>query len=100
MLEVHHTHQAKIRNHGQVADSLDRHGWSASKLWNVANYHSRDAWEETKEIPDHEGLKNELKTHPKCSIENAVRERNHSVLTSFFRSLSANERMISRNCRY
>jgi len=35
MLEVHHTHQAKIRNHGQVADSLDRHGWSASKLWNV-----------------------------------------------------------------
>ena len=35
MLEVHRTHQAKIRNHSQVADSLDQHGWSASKLWNV-----------------------------------------------------------------
>ena len=35
MLEVHRTHRVKIRNHGQVAESLDRHGWSASKLWNV-----------------------------------------------------------------
>ncbi|CDK39060.1 uncharacterized protein (Fragment) domain protein [Halorubrum sp. AJ67] len=35
-----------------------------------------------------------------CSIENAVRERDHSVLTSFLRLLSANERMISRNYRY
>ena len=65
MLEVHRTHRAKIRNYGQVVDSLDRHGWSASKLWNVANYHSRNKWEETGEIPDHEELKNELKTHSK-----------------------------------
>ena len=65
MLEVHRTHRAKIRNQSQVAGSLDRHGWSVSKLWNVANYHSRDVWEETGEIPDHEELKNELKTHPK-----------------------------------
>jgi len=64
MLEVHRTHRANIRNHSQVEDSLDRHGWSASKLWNVANYHSREVWEETGEIPDHEGLKAELKTHP------------------------------------
>ncbi len=42
MLEVHRTHRAKILNHGQVDHSLDRHGWSASKLWNVANYHSRE----------------------------------------------------------
>jgi len=35
MLEVHRTHRAKILNHGQVEDSIDRHGWSASKLWNV-----------------------------------------------------------------
>ena len=63
MLEVHRTHQAKIRNHSQVADSLDRHGWSASKLWNVANYHSREVWENTGEIPDHADLKDELKTH-------------------------------------
>ena len=64
MLEVHRTHQAKILNHSQVEDSLDRHGWSASKLWNVANYHSRNVWEETSEIPDHGDLKDELKTHP------------------------------------
>jgi putative transposase len=64
MLEVHRTHRANIRNHSQVEDSLDRHGWSASKLWNVANYHSREVWEETGEIPDHEELKAELKTHP------------------------------------
>ena len=63
MLEVHRTHQAKIRNHSQVADSLDRHGWSASKLWNVANYRSRNVWDETGEIPDHGDLKHELKGH-------------------------------------
>ena len=63
MLEVHRTHQAKIRNHSQVADSLDRHGWSASKLWNVASYHSRNVWEDTGEIPDHGDLKYELKGH-------------------------------------
>jgi len=44
---------------------LDRHGWSASKLWNVANYHSRQVWEDTGEIPDDSDLKRELKTHPK-----------------------------------
>ncbi len=35
MLEVHRTHRAKILNHSQVAEMLDQHGWSASKLWNV-----------------------------------------------------------------
>ena len=65
MLEVHRTHQAKILNHGQVEESLDRHGWSASKLWNVANYYSREVWDETGEIPDHGNLKDELKTHNK-----------------------------------
>jgi putative transposase len=63
--EVHRTYRAKIRNYSQVAESLDWHGWSASTLWNVANYHSRDVWEETGEIPDHKELKDELKTHPK-----------------------------------
>ena len=63
MLEVHRTHRAKIRNHSQVAESLDRHGWAASKLWNVANYHSREVWEETGEIPGHSELKHELKGH-------------------------------------
>ena len=65
MLEVHRTHQAKILNLSQVEDSLDRHGWSASKLWNVVNYHSRQQWEETGEIPDHGDLKDELKGHSK-----------------------------------
>ncbi len=63
MVEVHRTHRAKILNHSQVEDSLNRHGWSASKLWNVANYHSRHVWEETGEIPDHGDLKDELKGH-------------------------------------
>ncbi len=76
MLEVHRTHRAKIRNHCQVEDSLDRHAWSASKLWNVANYHSREVWEETGEIPDHEELKDELKTHPQY-------KRLHSQSSSF-----------------
>ena len=65
MLEIHRTHRAKILNHSQVEDSLDRHGWSASKLWNVANYHSRNVWEDTGEIPDHSDLKDELKGHTK-----------------------------------
>jgi len=63
MLKVHRTHRATIRNHSQVAESLDRHGWSASKLWNVANYYARSVWDETGEIPDHGRLKDELKTH-------------------------------------
>jgi putative transposase len=65
MLEVHRTHQAKILNHQQVEEPLDQHGWSASKLWNVANYHSRQVWENTGKIPDHGDLKDELKTHNK-----------------------------------
>ncbi|MFC7164729.1 RNA-guided endonuclease InsQ/TnpB family protein [Halospeciosus flavus] len=63
MLELHRTHRAKILNHAQVEESLDRHGWSASKLWNVANYHSRQVWGDTGEIPDHGDLKRELKGH-------------------------------------
>ncbi|WP_096391731.1 RNA-guided endonuclease InsQ/TnpB family protein [Halopenitus persicus] len=63
MLEIHRTHRAKILNHSQVAEILDRHGWSASKLWNVANHHSRQVWDDTGEIPDHGDLKDELKTH-------------------------------------
>ncbi|TKX46479.1 transposase [Halorubrum sp. SD690R] len=63
MLEAHRTHRATIRNHSQVAESLDRHGWSASKLWNVANYYARTVWDDTGEIPDHSRLKDELKIH-------------------------------------
>jgi putative transposase len=62
-MEVHRTHHATIRNHSQVEGLLDHHGWSASKLWNVANYHSRQVWDETGEIPDHGDFKHELKDH-------------------------------------
>jgi hypothetical protein len=72
MLEVHRTHRATIRNHSQVEELLDRHGWSASKLWNVANYHSRRVWEETGEIPDHADLKAELKTHPTAAFNHLM----------------------------
>jgi len=64
-MHIHRTYRAKILNHQQVEDSLERHGWSASKLWNVANYHSRQVWDETGEIPDDSDLKSELKTHNK-----------------------------------
>ena len=63
-MHVHRTHRARIRNHSQVERMLDLHAWSASKLWNVANYYSRHVWEETGEIPDDSDLKTELKTHP------------------------------------
>jgi Probable transposase. len=71
MLEVHRTHRANILNHSQsqVEEMLDQHGhgWSASKLWNVAKYHSREVWNQAGEIPDpdpdHGDLKDELKTH-------------------------------------
>jgi hypothetical protein len=76
VLEVHRTHRAKILNHSQVEKSLDRHGWSASKLWNVANYHSRQVWEKTGEIPDHGDLKDKLKAHNKY-------KRLHSQSSSF-----------------
>jgi putative transposase len=64
-MHIHRTYRAKILNHSQVEESLDRHGWSASKLWNVANYYSRQVWDDTGEIPNDSELKRELKTHPK-----------------------------------
>ena len=65
MQTTRRTHICRITNHTQVADALDRHGWSASKLWNVANYYAQQQWDETGEIPDKSELKHELKTHPK-----------------------------------
>jgi|GEM_PF-5520037 len=61
MATTRRTHVCRIQNHSQVVDALDRHGWSASKLWNVANYYARQQWDETGEIPDED----ELKTHSK-----------------------------------
>jgi len=48
-----------------VVGALDRHGWSASKLWNVGRYYIQQQWDETGEIPDEKHLKHELKDHPK-----------------------------------
>ncbi|WP_138004964.1 RNA-guided endonuclease InsQ/TnpB family protein [Halalkalirubrum salinum] len=64
-MHIHRTYRATILNHCEVDESLDWHGWSASKLWNVANYHSRQIWENTGGIPDDSDLKSELKTHNK-----------------------------------
>ena len=65
MPTTHRTHVCRIQNHSQVAGALDRHGWSASRLWNVVNYYARQQWDETGEIPEEKELKRELKTHPK-----------------------------------
>jgi transposase len=62
-MHIHRTYRAKIRNHSQVERMLDLHGWSASKLWNVANYYSRQVWDDTGEIPDDSERKSELKGH-------------------------------------
>lgn len=59
------THICRIQNHSQVADALNRHGWSAAKLWNVANYYARQQWNKTGEIPDEGEFKHELKNHSK-----------------------------------
>ncbi|ESS07931.1 MAG: transposase, IS605 OrfB family, central region [uncultured archaeon A07HN63] len=64
MQTTRRTHVCRIQNHSQVANALNRHGWSASKLWNVANYYARQQWDETGEVPDETQLKRELKTHP------------------------------------
>ncbi len=62
-MHIHRTYRATILNHQQVEEPLNQHGWSASKLWNVANYYSREVWDETGEIPDDSDLKSEMKTH-------------------------------------
>ncbi|MFB6284726.1 MAG: RNA-guided endonuclease InsQ/TnpB family protein [Halobacteria archaeon] len=66
-LDTTRTYKAKIQNHSQVEDSLDRCGWSASKLWNVARYYTEQQWDEDGEIPDEDELKSELKTHERYS---------------------------------
>jgi putative transposase len=59
------TYVRRINNHSQVAGALDRHGWPASKLWNVANYYARQQWDKTGGIPDEGELKHGVKTHRK-----------------------------------
>ena len=85
------THVCRIQNHSQVQESLDRHGWSASKLWNVANYHARQRWDETGEIPDEGELKSEVKEHPKykglhSQSSQKVLEELSEAFTSWFNS--------------
>jgi putative transposase len=90
-MHVHRTYRVTIRNHSQVAESLDHHGWSASKLWNVANYHSRQVWDETGEIPDHGDLKRELKTHPAYNgLHNQSSQRVLEELAEAFNSWYGN----------
>ena len=67
MLETTRTYRVKIVNHSQVNDDLDDCGFSASKLWNVARYHTQHVWDETGEIPSEADLKRELKDHERYS---------------------------------
>jgi putative transposase len=85
------THICRIQNHTQVRESLDKHGWSASKLWNVANYHARNVWDGTGEIPDESKLKSEVKEHPKykglhSQSSQKVLEELSEAFTSWFNS--------------
>ncbi|ERH04871.1 MAG: hypothetical protein J07HR59_00096, partial [Halorubrum sp. J07HR59] len=65
MVTTRRTHICRIQNYSQVSDALTRHGWSASKLWNVSRYYIQQQWDKTGEIPTEGELKSELKTHPK-----------------------------------
>ncbi len=90
------THICRIQNHGQVQDALDKHGWSASKLWNVANYHARQVWDDTGEIPDEAELKSEVKTHPKykglhSQSSQKVLEELSEAFTSWFNSADSRD---------
>jgi hypothetical protein len=77
------TYVCRIQNHSQVVDALDRHGWSASKLWNVALYHARNQWDETGEIPGEDELKDELKTHSKYNGLPVLLRFNHQSVNPF-----------------
>ena len=90
-MHIHRTYRATICNPAQVADTLDRHAWSASKLWNVANYHARQQWDDTGEIPDDADLKHELKTHSKykglhSQSSQRVLEELAEAFTSWYKS--------------
>lgn len=62
-METTRTYRAKILNHNQVSDDLDRCGFAASKLWNVGRWYIQEKWDETGEIPGEAELKSELKSH-------------------------------------
>jgi putative transposase len=60
---VTRTIQASIRNHSQVCDDLDSHGFAASKLWNVGRWTITRVWDAIGHIPDADTLCSYLKTH-------------------------------------
>ncbi len=45
------TYVCKIKNLERVGDALDSTGLACSRLWNVALYHTRQAWDEMGKIP-------------------------------------------------
>lgn len=91
MSATRRTYVCHVQNHSQVQRALDRHGWSASKLWNVANYHVRQVWEKAGEIPDEGELKSEVKNHPRykglhSQSSQKVLEELSEAFTSWFNS--------------
>ena len=67
MLETTRTYVARITNHEQVRDDLDKCGFAASKLWNVGRYYIQERWDKDGKIPDEAELKSELKDHERYS---------------------------------
>jgi len=60
---VRRTYRASIRNHRQVADSLDSLGFAASKLYNVGRWTVARVCDETGTIPSKYDLQKYLKRH-------------------------------------
>ncbi|WP_138004342.1 RNA-guided endonuclease InsQ/TnpB family protein [Halalkalirubrum salinum] len=60
---VTRTFKASIRNHSQVCDDLDSHGFAASKLWNVGRWTVQRVWDAIGHIPDADELCSYLKRH-------------------------------------
>ena len=60
---VTRTFKASIRNHSQVCDDLDSHGFAASKLWNVGRWTVQRVWDAIGYIPDADELCSYLKRH-------------------------------------
>jgi putative transposase len=60
---VTRTLKASLRNHSQVGDDLDSHGFAASKLWNVGRWTISRVWDAIGHIPDADELCSYLKSH-------------------------------------
>jgi putative transposase len=80
------TLKASIRNHSQVCDDLDSHGFAASKVWNVGRWTISRVWDAISHIPDADELCSYLKTHDRYAdlhSQSSQRVLQNSVRRSF-----------------